>query len=200
MNRLWILTPEVVLMSERKTSTSYDDKRRDYYESPDGGNRFEDLKVVRGVEYTEGVYSINLHIRTIEDVPVEIEKYRRTTYVRVRYDDNTPRTDRGVFEDIDIINDIKCFKYEDTFPIEFRERGDYETFTKHINVPLKHKDGLLYAPKGALKVHGEKVFLERNGVLRRESLSSFDERLYYEEEVLVEFINSVKEELGEALI
>ena len=200
MNRLWILTPEVVLRSEHKTSTSYDYEKRDYYESPDGGNRFEDLKVVRGVEYTEGVYSINLHIRTIEDVPVEIEKYRRTTYTRVRYDDNTPRTDRGVFEDIDIIDDVKCFKYDDSFPIEFRERGDYETFTKRINVPLKHEDGLLYAPKGALKVHGEKVFLERNGVLRRESLSSFDERLYDEEEVLVEFINSVKEELGEALI
>lgn len=200
MNRLWVLTPEVVLMSEHKTSMSYDDKRRDYYESSDGGNRFEDLKVVRGVEYTEGVYSINLHIRTIEDVPVEIEKYRRTTYTRVRYDDNTPRTDRGVFEDINIIDDVKCFKYEDTFPIEFRERGDYETFTKRINVQLKHKDGLLYAPKGALKVHGEKVFLERNGVLRRESLSSFDERLYDDEEVLIEFINSVKEELGEALI
>ena len=200
MNRLWVLTPEVVLISEHKTSMSYDDKRRDYYESSDGGNRFEDLKVVRGVEYTEGVYSINLHIRTIEDVPVEIEKYRRTTYTRVRYDDNTPRTDRGVFEDINIIDDVKCFKYEDTFPIEFRERGDYETFTKRINVQLKHKDGLLYAPKGALKVHGEKVFLERNGVLRRESLSSFDERLYDDEEVLIEFINSVKEELGEALI
>ena len=200
MNRLWILIPEVVLRDERKALASYDDIKRDYYESSDGGNRFEDLKIVRGVEYTEGVYSVNLHIRTIEDVPVEIEKYRRTTYVRVRYDDNTPRTDRGVFEDIDIINDIKCFKYEGTFPIEFRERGDYETFTKHINVPLKHKDGLLYAPKGALKVHGEKVFLERNGVLRRESLSSFDERLYNEEEVLVEFINSVKEELGEVLI
>ena len=200
MNRLWILIPEVVLRDERKALASYDDIKRDYYESSDGGNRFEDLKIVRGVEYTEGVYSVNLHIRTIEDVPVEIEKYRRTTYVRVRYDDNTPRTDRGVFEDIDIINDIKCFKYEGTFPIEFRERGDYETFTKHINVPLKHKDGLLYAPKGALKVHGEKVFLERNGVLRRESLSSFDERLYDEEKVLVEFINSVKKELGEALI
>ena len=200
MNRLWILTPEVVLRGERKALASYDGEIRDYYESPDGGNRFEDLKVVRGVEYTEGVYSVNLHIRTIEDVPVEIEKYRRTTYVRVRYDDNTPRTDRGVFEDIDIINDIKCFKYEDTFPIEFMERGDYETFTKRINVPLKHENGLLYAPKDALKVHGEKVFLERNGVLRRESLSSFDERLCDEEEVLVEFINSVKEELGEALI
>ena len=200
MNRLWILTPEVVLMSEHKTSMSYDDERRDYYESSDGGNRFEDLKVVRGVEYTEGVYSINLHIRTIEDVPVEIEKYRRTAYTRVRYDDNTPRTDRGIFEDIDIIDDVKCFKYDDSFPIEFRERGDYETFTKRINVQLKHKDSLLYAPKGALKVYGEKVFLERNGVLRRESLSSFDERLYDEEEVLVEFINSVKEELGEALI
>lgn len=200
MNRLWIITPEVVLRSDRKTLMSYDDERRDYYESHDGGNRFEDLKVVRGVEYTEGVYSVNLHIRTIEDVPVEIEKYRRTTYTRVRYDDNTPRTDRGIFEDINIINDIKCFKYDDSFPIEFRERGNYETFTKRINVPLKHKDGLLYAPKGALKVHGEKVFLERNGVLRRESLSSFDERLYDEEEVLVEFINSVKEELGEALI
>ena len=200
MNRLWILTPEVVLMSEHKTSMSYDDERRDYYESPDGGNRFEDLKVVREVEYTEGVYSVNIHIRTIEDVPVEVENYRRTTYVRVRYDNNTPRTDRGVFEDIDIINDIKCFKYEDTFPIEFMERGDYETFTKRINVPLKHENGLLYAPKGALKVRGEKVFLERNGVLRRESLSSFDERLYDEEEVLVEFINSVKEELGESLI
>ena len=200
MNRLWIITPEIILRSERKASTSYDDERRDYYESPDGGNRFEDLKVVRGVEYTEGVYSINLHIRTIEDVPVEIEKYRRTTYVRVKYDENTPRTDRGIFEDIDIINDIKCFKYEDTFPIEFMERGDYETFTKRINVPLKYINGLLYAPKGALKVYGEKVFLERNGVLRRESLSSFDERLYGEEEVLVEFINSVKEELGEALI
>ena len=200
MNRLWILTPEVVLMSEHKTSMSYDDERRDYYESSDGGNRFEDLKVVRGVEYTEGVYSINLHIRTIEDVPVEIEKYRRTAYTRVRYDDNTPRTDRGIFEDIDIIDDVKCFKYDDSFPIEFRERGDYETFTKRINVQLKHKDSLLYAPKGALKVYGEKVFLERNGVLRRESLSSFDERLYDEEEVLVEFINSVKEELDEALI
>ena len=47
MNRLWILTPEIVLRSERKTSTSYDDVRRDYYKSPDGGNRFEDLKVVR---------------------------------------------------------------------------------------------------------------------------------------------------------
>ena len=200
MNRLWILTPEVVLRSEHKTSTSYDYEKRDYYESPDGGNRFEDLKVVRGVEYTEGVYSINLHIRMIEDVPVEIEKYRRTTYTRVRYDDNTPRTDRGVFEDIDIIDDVKCFKYDDSFPIEFRERGDYETFIKRINVPLKHENGLLYAPKGALKVHDEKVFLERNGVFRRESLSSFDERLYDEEEVLVEFINSVKEELGEALI
>ena len=200
MNRLWIITPEVVLRSERKTSTSYDDEERDYYESPDGGNRFEDLKVVRKVEYTEGVYSINLHIRTIEDVPVEIEKYRRTTYIRVRYDDNTPRTDRGIFEDINIIDDVKCFKYEDSFPIEFRERGDYETFTKRINVPLKHKGGLLYVPNGALKVHGEKVFLERNGVLRRESLSSFDERLYDDEEVLIEFINSVKEELGEDLI
>ena len=200
MNRLWIITPEVVLRNERKTSTSYDDERRDYYKSPDGGNRFEDLKVVRGVEYTEGVYSINLHIRTIEDVPVEIEKYRRTAYTRVRYDDNTPRTDRGIFEDIDIIDDVKCFKYDDSFPIEFRERGDYETFTKRINVPLKHENGLLYAPKGSLKVYGEKVFLERNGVLRRESLSSFDERLYDEEEVLVEFINSVKEELDEALI
>ena len=200
MNRLWIITPEVVLRNERKTSTSYDDERRDYYKSPDGGNRFEDLKVVRGVEYTEGVYSINLHIRTIEDVPVEIEKYRRTAYTRVRYDDNTPRTDRGIFEDIDIIDDVKCFKYDDSFPIEFRERGDYETFTKRINVSLKHENGLLYAPKGSLKVYGEKVFLERNGVLRRESLSSFDERLYDEEEVLVEFINSVKEELDEALI
>ena len=200
MNRLWILTPEVVLRGERKALASYDGERRDYYESPDGGNRFEDLKVVREVEYTEGVYSVSLHIRTIEDVPVKGENYRRTTYVRVRYDDNTPRTDRGVFEDIDIINDVKCFKYEDTFPIEFRERGDYETFTKRINVPLKHYNELLYAPKGALKVYGEKVFLERNGVLRRESLSSFDERLYNEEEVLVEFINSVKEELGEALI
>lgn len=200
MNRLWILTPEVVLMSEHKTSMSYDDERRDYYESPDGGNRFEDLKVVREVEYTEGVYSVNLHIRTIEDVPVEIEKYRRTTYTRVRYNDNIPRTDRGVFEDINIVEDVKCFKYDDSFPIEFRERGDYETFTKRINVPLKYENGLLYAPKGALKVQGEKVFLERNGVLRRESLSSFDERLYDEEEVLVEFINSVKEELGEALI
>ena len=107
---------------------------------------------------------------------------------------------RGVFEDIDIIDDVKCFKYDDSFPIEFRERGDYETFTKRINVPLKHENGLLYAPKGALKVHGEKVFLERNGVLRRESLSSFDERLYDDEEILVEFINSVKEELDEALI
>ena len=200
MNRLWILTPEIVLMSARKALASYDDTKRDYYKSPDGGNRFEDLEVVRGVEYTEGVYSVNLHIRTIEDVPVEVENYRRTTYVKVKYDDNTPRTDRGVFEDIDIINDVKCFKYEDTFPIEFRERGDYETFTKRINVPLKHYNELLYAPKGALKVYGEKVFLERNGVLRRESLSSFDERLYNEEEVLVEFINSVKEELGEALI
>lgn len=200
MNRLWILTPEIVLMSARKALASYDDTKRDYYKSPDGGNRFEDLKIVRGVEYTEGVYSVNLHIRTIEDVPVEVENYRRTTYVKVKYDDNTPRTDRGVFEDIDIINDVKCFKYEDTFPIEFRERGDYETFTKRINVPLKHYNELLYAPKGALKVYGEKVFLERNGVLRRESLSSFDERLYDEEEVLVEFINSVKEELGEALI
>lgn len=200
MNRLWIITPEVVLRSERKALASYDDTKRDYYKSPDGGNRFEDLKVVREVEYTEGVYSVNLHIRTIEDVPVEIEKYRRTTYTRVRYDDNTPRTDRGIFEDIDIINDVKCFKYEDTFPIEFRERGDYETFTKRINVPLKYENGLLYAPKGALKVQGEKVFLERNGVLRRESLSSFDERLYDDEEVLIEFINSVKEELGEALI
>ena len=200
MNRLWIITPEIVLRSERKNSTSYDDEIRDYYESPDGGNRFDDLKVVREVEYTEGVYSVNLHIRTIEDVPVEIEKYRRTTYTRVRYDDNTPRTDRGIFEDINIVDDVKCFKYEDTFPIEFRERGDYETYTKRVNVQLKYKDGLLYAPKGALKVHGEKVFLERNGVLRRESLSSFDERLYDEEEVLVEFINSVKEELGEALI
>ena len=200
MNRLWILTPEVVLRSERKASTSYDYERRDYYKSPDGGNRFEDLKVVREVEYIEGGYSVNLHIRTIEDVPVEVENYRRTTYTRVRYDDNTPRTDRGIFEDIDIINDVKCFKYEDTFHIEFMERGDYETFTKRINVPLKNKNGLLYAPKGALKVYGEKVFLERNGVLRRKSLSSFDERLYDEEEVLVEFINSVKEELGEALI
>lgn len=200
MNRLWILTPEVVLRGERKALVSYDDTKRDYYESPDGGNRFEDLKVVRGVEYTEGAYSVNLHIMTIEDVPVEVENYRRTTYVRVKYDENTPRTDRGVFEDIDIIDDVKCFKYDDSFPIEFRERGDYETFTKRINVPLKHENGLLYAPKGALKVHGEKVFLERNGVLRRESLSSFDERLYDEEEVLVEFINSVKEELGEALI
>lgn len=200
MNRLWIITPEVVLRSERKASTPYDDERRDYYKSPDGGNRFEDLKVVREVEYIEGVYSVNIHIRTIEDVPVEVENYRRTTYTRVRYDDNTPRTDRGIFEDIDIINDVKCFKYEDTFHIEFMERGDYETFTKRINVPLKNKNGLLYAPKGALKVYGEKVFLERNGVLRRKSLSSFDERLYDEEEVLVEFINSVKEELGEALI
>ena len=200
MNRLWILTPEIVLMSERKTSTSYDDERRDYYKSPDGGNRFEDLKVVREVEYTEGVYSVNLHIRTIEDVPVEVENYRRTTYVRVKYDENTPRTDRGTFEDIDIIDDVKCFKYDDSFPIEFRERGDYDTFTKRINVPLKHENGLLYAPKGSLKVYGEKVFLERNGVLRRESLSSFDERLYDDEEVLIEFINSVKEELGEALI
>ena len=200
MNRLWIITPEIILRSERKASTSYDDEKRDYYESPDGGNRFEDLKVVREVEYTEGVYSVNLHIRTIEDVPVEIEKYRRTTYTRVRYDDNIPRTDRGTFEDINIVDDVKCFKYEDSFPIEFRERSDYETFTKRINVPLKHENGLLYAPKGALKVHGEKVFLERNGVLRRESLSSFDERLYDNEEVLVEFINSVKEELGEALI
>lgn len=200
MNRLWILTPEIVLMSERKALASYDDTKRDYYKSPDGGNRFEDLKVVRGVEYTEGVYSVNLHIRTIEDVPVEVENYRRTTYVRVKYDENTPRTDRGIFEDINIVEDVKCFKYEDSFPIEFRERGDYETFTKHINVPLKHYNELLYAPKGALKVYGEKVFLERNGVLRRESLSSFDERLYDEEEVLVEFINSVKDELGEALI
>lgn len=200
MNRLWIITPEIILRSERNASTSYDDERRDYYKSPDGGNRFEDLKVVREVEYTEGVYSVNIHIRTIEDVSVEIEKYRRTTYVRVKYDENTPRTDRGIFEDINIVEDVKCFKYEDTFPIEFRERGNYETFTKRINVPLKHKDGILYAPKGALKVHGEKVFLERNGVLIRESLSSFDERLYDEEEVLVEFINSVKEELGEALI
>ena len=200
MNRLWIITPEVVLRSERKASTSYDYERRDYYKSPDGGNRFEDLKVVREVEYIEGVYSVNLHIRTIEDVPVEVENYRRTTYTRVRYDDNTPRTDRGIFEDIDIINDVKYFKYEDTFHIEFMERGDYKTFTKRINVPLKNKNGLLYAPKGALKVYGEKVFLERNGVLRRKSLSSFDERLYDEEEVLVEFINSVKEELGEALI
>lgn len=200
MNRLWILTPEVVLMSEHKTSMSYDDERRDYYKSPDGGNRFEDLKVVREVEYTEGVYSVNLHIRTIEDVSVEIEKYGHTTYTRVRYDDNTPRTDRGIFEDIDIINDVKCFKYDDSFTIEFRERGDYGTFTKRINVPLKYKNCLLYAPKGALKVNGEKVFLERNGVLRRKSLSSFDERFYYDEEVLVEFINSVKDELGEALI
>lgn len=200
MNRLWIITPEIILMSERKVSTPYNDEKRDYYESPDGGNRFEDLKVVREVEYTEGVYSVNLHIRTIEDVPVEIEKYRRTTYTRVRYDDNTSRTDRGVFEDINIVDDVKCFKYEDSFPIEFRERGDYETFTKRINVPLKHYNELLYAPKGALKVYGEKVFLERNGVLRRESLSSFDERLYDNEEVLVEFINSVKEELGEVLI
>ena len=31
MNRLWILTPKVVLMSEYKTSMSYDDERRDYY-------------------------------------------------------------------------------------------------------------------------------------------------------------------------
>ena len=200
MNRLWILTPEIVLMSERKTSTSYDNEIRDYYKSPDGGKRFEDSKVVRKVEYTEGVYSVNIHIRTIEDVPVEVENYRRTTYVRIKYDENTPRTDRGVFEDIDIIDDVKCFKYEDSFPIEFRERGDYETFTKRINVPLKHENGLLYAPKGSLKVYGEKVFLERNGVLRRESLSSFDERLYDDEEVLIEFINSVKEELGEALI
>lgn len=200
MNRLWILTPEIVLMSERKALASYDDTKRDYYKSPDGGNRFEYLKVVREVKYTEGVYSVNLHIRTIEDVPVEIEKYRRTTYTRVRYDDNTPRTDRGIFEDINIVDDVKCFKYEDSFPIEFMERGDYETFTKRINVPLKHYNELLYAPKGALKVYGEKVFLERNGVLRRESLSSFDERLYDEEEVLVEFINSVKEELDEALI
>ena len=200
MNRLWILTPEVVLRGERKALASYDDTKRDYYESPDGGNRFEDLKVAREVEYTEGVYSVNLHIRTIEDVPVEVENYRRTTYVRVKYDENTPRTDRGIFEDIDIIDDVKCFKYDDSFPIEFRERGDYETFTKRINVPLKHENGLLYAPKGALKVHGEKVFLERNGVLRRESLSSFDERLYDDEKILVEFINSVKEELDEALI
>ena len=200
MNRLWILTPEIVLMGARKALASYDDTKRDYYKSPDGGNRFEYLKVVREVEYTEGVYSVNLHIRTIEDVPVEVENYRRTTYVRVKYDENTPRTDRGIFEDINIVEDVKCFKYEDTFPIEFMERSDYETFTKHINVPLKHYNELLYAPKGALKVYGEKVFLERNGVLRRESLSSFDERLYDEEEVLVEFINSVKEELGEALI
>ena len=200
MNRLWILTPEIVLMSARKALASYDDTKRDYYKSPDGDNRFEDLKVVRGVEYTEGVYSVNLHIRTIEDVPVEVENYRRTTYVKVKYDDNTPRTDRGIFEDINIVDDVKCFKYEASFPIEFSERGDYETFTKRINVPLKHYNELLYAPKGALKVYGEKVFLERNGVLRRESLSSFDERLYDEEEVLVEFINSVKEELGEALI
>lgn len=200
MNRLWILTPEIVLMGERKALASYDDTKRDYYKSPDGGNRFEYLKVVREVKYTEGVYSVNLHIRTIEDVPVEVENYRRTTYVKVKYDENTPRTDRGIFEDINIVEDVKCFKYEDTFPIEFMERGDYETFTKHINVPLKHYNELLYAPKGALKVYGEKVFLERNGVLRRESLSSFDERLYDEEEVLVEFINSVKEELGEALI
>ena len=46
----------------------------------------------------------------------------------------------------------------------------------------------------------KRSFSKENGVLRRESLSSFDERLYDEEEVLVEFINSVKEELGEALI
>lgn len=201
MNRLWIITPEVVLRSKKDTFASYDAERREYYESPDGGTRFDDHKVVRQVEYTEGEYSVNLHIETIENVPVEIENYRRISHTIAKYDDNTPRTDRGVFEDIDIINDVKCFKYEKDFPVEFRERGVYETFTSRINVPLKVKGSLYYAPiDGKFDLFPVKIFLERDGHIRRSGLCSFDEGLYPEERVLVEFINSVKEELGEELI
>lgn len=146
MDRLWIITPEVVLRSERTNYASYDTEKREYYESPDGGTRFDDHKVVRKVEYTEGEYTINLHIETIEDVVVEKEKYRRSIYTRVQYDDSTPRVDRGVFEDIDIINDVKCFKHEDSFPVEFRERGVYESFDSKVDVPLRFKDGMYYAP------------------------------------------------------
>lgn len=201
MNRLWIFTPEVVLRGERKNTAEYNTEERYYYESPDGGTRFDDHKVVREIEYTEGEYVINLHIETIENVVVEKEKYRKSTYTKVKYDDSTPRVDRGVFEDIDIINDVKCFNHEDSFPVKFREHVGYGSFEEKVDVPLRFKDGVYYAPvSGGFQVYPVKVFLETNGSLRRDSISSFDNPPYEDEMILVEFINSVKEELGEELI